>query len=617
MALNWINPGTDERAVTAEFLQSDEARQLRPGLSEPPLFDADRGQFVSNGPKARNLLAAEKDYEDQGKDRWHRIWYGMADKTELVTPWIEIIPNEYGLAIVKAGVAVILKLAKKSLEKRKKVLQAFEEIQKAMMSANPLKGSFRSHPGVAVALDDLHKAIVDSVNDMLVLTAKEEHSFFQLLSEKTQGLKDAIENAHYQSIESTEMRTKSIEVGTASVIRGVSHLDGKVDLQTEEIHRISVATQEQNALLMGHGEKLDGLKILFEALQNEKEVIADAHLTSAREGTPSDLGSWFMNKITDVLVAHKKDSELQKYISREAHAISGHRRRAVINELQFCEAIADAPFHEDERPDIEGFAIQPDNDWGTVTRYSGDFDSRTQSQVQSIFQQGRFLGWMRSKYPDLVLILADLPASGTEGISPVSVFCATLVSSLTNIRREDLVLHFFCGLHVDSCDPNPGPRGLVRSLIMQLFAYLSRTGCANLDFICDRGYELLFQCEPGTHVYCIIDSLTLFERDVWFRDLKKVAKFLQEFVENEEMPAVLKVMLTSSALCTPELKDLFTAGHGHRESVLYLSEDKSFVDGDFGEDEMEHHLAQMSLAPRPGGKPDAGRSYRQCYKDYY
>lgn len=143
-----------------------------------------------------SLLAAEKDYEDQGKDRWHRIWYGMADKTELVTPWIEIIPNEYGLAIVKTGVAVILKvcslgpilvdalrwltrlnqLAKKSLEKRKKVLQAFEEIQKAMTSANPLKGSFRSYSGVAVALDDLHKAIVDSVNDMLVLTAKEEHS---------------------------------------------------------------------------------------------------------------------------------------------------------------------------------------------------------------------------------------------------------------------------------------------------------------------------------------------------------------------------------------------------------------------------------------------------------
>lgn len=44
-----------------------------------------------------------------------------------------------------------------------------------MNSANPVKGSFRSHADVAVALDELHQTIVDSVNDILVLTAKGEH----------------------------------------------------------------------------------------------------------------------------------------------------------------------------------------------------------------------------------------------------------------------------------------------------------------------------------------------------------------------------------------------------------------------------------------------------------
>lgn len=145
-----------------------------------------------------SLLAAEQDYEDRGKERWRRIWYGLGDKADVTTPWIDIIPNEYGLAIVKSGVAMILKvcnvpsflwmcyipgwvadefeqLARKSLEKRKKVLQAFEEIQKAMTSANPLKGSFRSHADVAVALDELYQTIVDSVNDILVLTAKGEN----------------------------------------------------------------------------------------------------------------------------------------------------------------------------------------------------------------------------------------------------------------------------------------------------------------------------------------------------------------------------------------------------------------------------------------------------------
>lgn len=265
-----------------------------------------------------------------------------------------------------------------------------------------------------------------------------------------------------------------------------------------------------------------------------------------------------------------------------------------------------------------------------MTRYSGDFDSKTQSQVKSILQRGRFLGWMKSKYPDLILVLADLPTSGLENITAVSVFCATLITSLTNLRREDLVLHFFCGLHVDRHDPSPGPRGLVRSLIMQLFGHLTRAGSVDLGFIYDREYvrdiedqhlgalcqtlrELLWQCEPGTHVYCIIDSITLFERAVWSRDLTKVARCLRDCVDDGEMPAVLKVMLTSSALCTPELKKLLTAGDSDTERVLYLSAEDSFVEN-FG-NETERQLEQLSVAPRSQRWQHTSRSYKQRYEN--
>ncbi|KAK7713103.1 hypothetical protein SLS63_012133 [Diaporthe eres] len=424
-------------------------------------------------------------------------------------------------------------LARKSLEKRKKILQAFEEIQKAMTSANPLKGSFRSHADVAVALDDLQQAIVDSVNDILVLTAKEDRSWrglkknliqrtkypdidlvLKLLSEKTQALKDALEDAHYQSIENIDNKTTYIAVGTGYVARGVRHLDEKVDLQRKEMHSVSIATQEQKALLKSQDEKMNRLMTLFETVANDKDVIADANSKQAAEAPPEDLGAWLLNKITDALVAQKRDTEIQKYFSRGESGNSRRRRGAVINNVQFCEAITDHPFYEDEEPDIEGFAAQPDSDWTTASRYQGDFDSKTQSQVQSILEQRRFLGWMKSKYPDLVLVLADLPASDMGNITAVSVFCATLITSLTSLRRGDLVLHFFCGLHVDSSDPSPGPRGLVRSLIMQLFTYLTRASGASLDFISDREYvrdiedqhlgalcqtlrELLWQCEPG------------------------------------------------------------------------------------------------------------------------
>ena len=45
-----------------------------------------------------------------------------------------------------------------------------------MKSANPLKGVFQSNDDVKSARHALHETIVDSVNDMLLLTAKKEHS---------------------------------------------------------------------------------------------------------------------------------------------------------------------------------------------------------------------------------------------------------------------------------------------------------------------------------------------------------------------------------------------------------------------------------------------------------
>lgn len=45
-----------------------------------------------------------------------------------------------------------------------------------MKSVNPLKGAFQSNDDVKLARHELHETIVNSVNEMLLLTAKKEHS---------------------------------------------------------------------------------------------------------------------------------------------------------------------------------------------------------------------------------------------------------------------------------------------------------------------------------------------------------------------------------------------------------------------------------------------------------
>lgn len=53
MNLDWKKPGPAEKAVTAEFIQSDEAREIRQIVPEPPPYNAELGRFVSGKPMAQ------------------------------------------------------------------------------------------------------------------------------------------------------------------------------------------------------------------------------------------------------------------------------------------------------------------------------------------------------------------------------------------------------------------------------------------------------------------------------------------------------------------------------------------------------------------------------------
>lgn len=139
-------------------------------------------------------------------------------------------------------------------------------------------------------------------------------SILQLLAQKTQGLKDALENAHYQSIESIDIKTTYIAAGTGLVTRGVRHLDKKVDLQREEIHSVSIAAQNQHAMLRSQNEKMNKLISSLEALGDNKSVIANANSKWAGEAAEEDFGAWLLNKITDALIAQKSMFTRLKYV---------------------------------------------------------------------------------------------------------------------------------------------------------------------------------------------------------------------------------------------------------------------------------------------------------------
>lgn len=291
------------------------------------------------------------------------------------------------------------------------------------------------------------------------------------------------------------------------------------------------------------------------------------------------------------------------------------RRSAVINEQQFCEALADLCVEGNVLANIENFLALPDTDWNTVGMYRGEFGTKSQSQVQSLLQRSRFLSWMRGSHPDIVLVNANLLDSGMENITAVSVFCTTLITSLISIQPDNVVLHFFCGLHVNVEDPCPGPTGLVRMLIIQVFTYLRQWKLLDLDFLDDRNkvkdlenqdlqmlcetlWSLLWQFDSGTQIYCIIDSITLFDTEAMLPDLELILSYLQQIVDDDKLPAIFKVLMTSSVLCSMDLEHqpIF---EDCSDRILILSADESIsaeMDDEYG---IKSHFLQQSTPTQP------------------
>jgi hypothetical protein len=215
----------------------------------------------------------------------------------------------------------------------------------------------------------------------------------------------------------------------------------------------------------------------------------------------------------------------------------------------------------------------PNVDLERALMHKGRVKVAAQGQVQSLLRHKRFLQWMDRHDPDLILVEASMRSAGPGNLSAISVFCATFVTSMIKVHPDEVVAHFFCGLHIAPRDPWHGPNGLVRSIIVQLLMKLVKMNILNLNFInnrdylmalekhdldclCDTLYSLVSQFPPDTTLYCVIDSISSFDKDMAFKDLEIVMEWLQRIVDDKSLIPIFKVLMTNPMQSTRRMKEL-------------------------------------------------------------
>ena len=174
-------------------------------------------------------------------------------------------------------------------------------------------------------------------------------------------------------------------------------------------------------------------------------------------------------------------------------------------------------------------ARDPTEDAARILRQQSRIDPDALGYAERLQQRPEFQIWLLSESPGLLLVDGACRDQGVGRTSPMSIFTASMASSLLR-AKAGVVLQFFCAHHTDPNAPDSGPKGLVKSITSQLLMYpqfqgLSNTDFAdqslldavagnNLDALCYLFENIFQQVDPGTLIYVLIDSIPSFESDL-------------------------------------------------------------------------------------------------------
>lgn len=376
---------------------------------------------------------------------------------------------------------------------------------------------------------------------------------FERISRRTKNI-DAEAKVIRRDLKNTEINTREIngKLGQVSDETNQMHTEVKGDFQKQEI-------------------KSDEIIKLLRQQAKRQDLIANGILNN-RLIANNGLLQFLLERLGE-----------RRALERRRNNSTQRSSKAVVTLERLFFIISKSAY--DLREPLESTFFQSNKDLELASMYNTN--TKAQGQAQSVLLQPRFTEWLQDGNPDLLLIDANIRGAALSNMSAMSLFCAYLVASMIKLQPDDVVSHFFCGLHTASSDPWYGPSGLVRSLIVQLLMALHERELLDLDFIRSRLYlkglkehklenlcqllhDLIRQLPSETAVYCIIDGIGCLDKGSG-EDLCFVIEWLKYIVGDDSLPTNFKVLMTNPEVSTKRLRDLFLRSQQLTLNASYLN----------------------------------------------
>ncbi|KAF9874034.1 hypothetical protein CkaCkLH20_08406 [Colletotrichum karsti] len=495
------------------------------------------------------------------------------DGADLMSAYINLVPDDFGIGILKGGLALILDAAKAYEENRERIIQTFETLPESILTINTAFQFLDPEPeDLKIQTNFLRMLLRDipvlinillgnepwyrKVFEFLLLRIPETSTIDEILSQwdrQLARLKEHIERM--KILLQDKWQSKMSE-----------KLDSTGDKISDKIESTSVGIRELVA---------DGFR---DMKRDNAEVLTQV---SRSTSTYADLATVFR----DYMVAHQRDKEKERrdreyereIFCRERDELERKnqnlnvqvaklRRRSLEDRRQ---ASAIKPIHLAGVLEIPAGSSKhlerPEEDHKVVLEESGHLDADDRGKAQWLIQTDEFHDWFRARHTSLLLVDGCM---GDLLVSPLSGICAGLIGNL--VEAENIATAFyFAGLHAEKqrsgkngSDPTTGPVAMMRSLISQLLhsnnlpdpdlgfmTYATLKDCheGNCEVLCNVFAKIVKQVPPHVTVFCVVDGVSWFEQGSWLNDLVYIASMFEYLAgrDNVGRSGPLKALFTS------------------------------------------------------------------------
>lgn len=235
---------------------------------------------------------------------------------------------------------------------------------------------------------------------------------------------------------------------------------------------------------------------------------------------------------------------------------------------------------------------------------------------QSLHTQGhwllrnkKFQTWLNSETTRGLFVNDNLQS--TKQPSSMQFACVTLIQGLIE-SQDATTLSFFCSLHAYGRTTTEGPQGLIQSLISQLLplhrfdvgfideAYLDNLRRFRTDYFCDLFTRLVKQMPNHTVLFCIIDSISVFDVSKYGSDMSLITEALSKLTQalaSTPGAPMFKVLMTTSK-SSKRIRNSFLPEDSI--AVPPQAEDGREVSGSY----ILRHAQQIIKSPVKGSQPN-------------